>query len=133
MFHPVLAMLSAPPAVDLTHGWAGMAAVVVFILAYLLVMGEEKLQLRKSKPVIVAAGLIWMLVGFMYMRMGDSETAAAALRACAPTRCFLRARQGMRRPRHRHPREGGGLTRLTRAGAACCAGVDQEVCVRFQP
>ena len=81
MFHPVLAMLSAPPAVDLTHGWAGMAAVVVFILAYLLVMGEEKLQLRKSKPVIVAAGLIWMLVGFMYVRMGDSETAAAALRA----------------------------------------------------
>ena len=76
----MLAMLSAPPAVDLTRSWAGMAAVIVFILAYLLVMGEEKLQLRKSKPVIVAAGVIWMLVGFMYARMGDTETAAAALR-----------------------------------------------------
>lgn len=64
----------------MTRSWAGIAAVVVFILAYLLVMSEEKLHLRKSKPVIVAAGIIWMLVGFMYVRMGDTETAAAALR-----------------------------------------------------
>jgi Na+/H+ antiporter NhaD/arsenite permease-like protein len=73
-------MLSAPPAIDLTRSWAGITAVIVFILAYLLVMSEEKLQLRKSKPVIVAAGIIWMLIGFMYVRMGDSETAAEGLR-----------------------------------------------------
>ena len=80
MSAPLLAMLSATPAVDMTRSWAGIAAVVVFVLAYLLVMGEEKLHLRKSKPVIVAAGIIWMLVGFMYVRMGDQETAAEALR-----------------------------------------------------
>ena len=77
---PLLAMLSATPAVDMTRSWAGIAAVVVFILAYLMVMSEEKLHLRKSKPVIVAAGIIWMLVGFVYVRSGDQETAAAALR-----------------------------------------------------
>ena len=77
---PLLAMLSVTPTVDMTRSWAGIAAVVVFILAYFMVMSEEKLHLRKSKPVIVAAGIIWMLVGFVYVRAGDQETAAAALR-----------------------------------------------------
>lgn len=81
MTNPMLAMLSAAPAHDLTRSWTGIAAVIVFVLAYLLVMGEEKLHLRKSKPVVLAAGIIWMLVGFAYIRLGDKEAAATALRA----------------------------------------------------
>lgn len=81
MTHPMLAMLSAAPAHDLTRSWAGIAAVVVFVIAYLLVMGEEKLHLRKSKPVIVGAGIIWMLVGFAYVKLGNTTAAADALRA----------------------------------------------------
>lgn len=70
----------AGAVLDLTRHWAGFAGLVLFVLAYLLVMGEEKLHLRKSKPVMFAAGLIWMLVGFVYMQAGDSTTAAEALR-----------------------------------------------------
>ncbi|HEY0672908.1 MAG TPA: sodium:proton antiporter NhaD [Longimicrobiales bacterium] len=82
MTTPVLALMSAaPPVHDLTRHWAGIAAVIVFVAAYLLVMAEEKLQLRKSKPVIMAAGLIWMLVGVAYVARGETDAAAAALRA----------------------------------------------------
>jgi len=60
---------------DLTSNWAGLLAVAIFIGAYSLVILEENLHLRKSKPVIVAAGFIWMLVAFAYMAAGDTHTA----------------------------------------------------------
>ena len=66
--------------VSLTRHWAGYTALAIFILAYLAVVFEEKLHLRKSKPVIVAAGLIWMLIGIAYAAMGDSTTASSAIR-----------------------------------------------------
>lgn len=65
---------------DLTDTGYGLIALVIFIIAYALVIGEEFLHLRKSKPVIVAAGLIWFLVGLAYAMQGDTETAAAAVR-----------------------------------------------------
>ena len=43
----------------------GIAALVVFVLAYGLVIAEEFIHLRKSKPVIFAAGLIWICVGLL--------------------------------------------------------------------
>lgn len=45
---------------DLTGYWAATVSLVVFILAYILVIGEETIHLRKSKPVMVAAGVIWV-------------------------------------------------------------------------
>ena len=65
---------------DLTSTWFGIAAIIVFVLAYTLVVGEEFLHLRKSKPVIVAAGIIWVLVGLAYAGHGDTHTAANAIR-----------------------------------------------------
>ncbi len=53
---------------DLTHHWAGYTAIAVFILAYLLVMGEEFTHLRKSKPVLLAAGIIWVLIAWVYVQ-----------------------------------------------------------------
>jgi len=47
---------------DFTATWLGIASILIFILAYSLVIGEEFLHLRKSKPVMVAAGIIWVLV-----------------------------------------------------------------------
>jgi len=41
---------------DLTGNWAGFAALAIFALAYALVITEETIHLRKSKPVVVAAG-----------------------------------------------------------------------------
>lgn len=65
---------------DLTSTWFGITAILVFVIAYALVIGEEFLHLRKSKPVIVAAGIIWVLVGMAYAGHGDTETAGNAIR-----------------------------------------------------
>ena len=64
----------------LTQHWAGYTALAVFGAAYLFVVLEEKLHLRKSKPVILAAGLIWGLIALAYIGMGDSTSAATAIR-----------------------------------------------------
>ena len=65
---------------DLTGTWFGIISVIVFVLAYLTVMSEEFIHLRKSKPVIIAAGIIWTLVGIAYVMHGDTETAERAVR-----------------------------------------------------
>ena len=74
------ALFAATPVGDLTDTGFGIAALIIFIIAYTLVVSEEFLHLCKSKPVIVAAGLIWILVGIAYAVRGDSHTAAEALR-----------------------------------------------------
>ncbi len=76
---PGLAMAEAVAVPDLTGHWAGLTALVVFIITYALVIGEETIHLRKTKPVIVAAGIIWVLVAATYAALGDTHTAEAAL------------------------------------------------------
>ena len=61
--------------VDLTGSNLGYLAITIFVLAYIFVIAEEKLHLKKSKPVVVAAGLIWLLVGISYAAAGQSELA----------------------------------------------------------
>ncbi len=55
-------------------------AIVTFVVAYAIVISEEFFDLRKSKPVIVAAGIIWVLVAAVYTMHGDTKTAAELLR-----------------------------------------------------
>jgi Na+/H+ antiporter NhaD/arsenite permease-like protein len=62
-----------------TH-WVGPAIIVVFCAAYALVFAEEKLNLRKSKPVMVAASLIWILVALAFRHDGHSPEVAEKLR-----------------------------------------------------
>jgi Na+/H+ antiporter NhaD/arsenite permease-like protein len=69
-----------PQLLDLTTSAYGYLALLIFLLAYVFVVMEERLALRKSKPVIVAAGLIWVLVGLAYRQQGDQVTAGAELR-----------------------------------------------------
>ncbi|MGF1911319.1 sodium:proton antiporter NhaD [Vibrio kasasachensis] len=64
---------------DLTHSTVGYAALILFGLAYTLVMLEEYLQLRKSKPVLLAAGIIWAMVGYVYSQQGQIDVAKIAL------------------------------------------------------
>ena len=52
--------------IDLTTHWAGFSALLIFVVAYGFVMAEEFTHLRKSKPVVLAAGLIWGIVAFVY-------------------------------------------------------------------
>jgi NhaD family Na+/H+ antiporter len=63
---------------NLTTSWFGYAALAIFAASYLLVIFEEPLHLRKSKPVLVAAGLIWALIGFAYTAAGTPEAAKLA-------------------------------------------------------
>ncbi len=82
MAAPQLAMANsatlAPP--DLTLHWVGLLSLLIFILAYVLVVLEERLHLRKSVPVLIAAGVIWTLLGFAYAQIGDTETVSQTLR-----------------------------------------------------
>jgi NhaD family Na+/H+ antiporter len=64
--------------IDLTTSGVGYVAIAVFVLAYMLVMAEERLHLRKSKPVLVAAGIIWILIGWVYTNAGMSEASELA-------------------------------------------------------
>ncbi|MGH8583437.1 MAG: sodium:proton antiporter NhaD, partial [Gammaproteobacteria bacterium] len=64
----------------LTGSTLGIAALGIFVLAYGLVVSEEIIGLRKSKPVIVAAGVIWLLVAIAYADAGRAAEAAQAVR-----------------------------------------------------
>jgi len=64
---------------DLTADAFGIGALALFIIAYGLVIAEEFLHLRKSKPVMVAAGGIWVLVGIAYALHGGTDYAKSVL------------------------------------------------------
>ena len=65
----------------MTTSALGLLAVITFVVAYGLVISEEFSHLRKSKPVIVAAGVIWVMVAIAYHQHGDIHAAERALRA----------------------------------------------------
>lgn len=67
--------------IDLTQHRTGYTALVLFTLAYLLVMSEELTHMRKSKPVILAAGVIWGLIAWQYHTQGLTHAAETAFRA----------------------------------------------------
>jgi len=80
---PLFAFASTEAALemmDLTTHWAGILSLVIFVVAYSLVIGEEVLHMRKSKPVIVAAGLIWVLVSIAFIQAGDVDRAHIEIR-----------------------------------------------------
>jgi len=64
----------------LTDHWVGYTAVIIFVIAYAIVMAEEFTHLRKSKPVILAASILWLLVAIAYQNTPAAETVAPALR-----------------------------------------------------
>ncbi len=58
----------------------GIISLIIFVAAYSLVIMEEKLHLRKSKPVLLAAGIIWVLVALTFSHYGDTHTAHNAIK-----------------------------------------------------
>jgi Na+/H+ antiporter NhaD/arsenite permease-like protein len=52
--------------IDLTTSYIGILSLIIFALAYIAVMVEEFSHLRKSKPVIISAALIWGVIAFYY-------------------------------------------------------------------
>ena len=59
---------------NLTAHWVGFTAIGVFVLSYAFVIAEEFTHLRKSVPVILGAGIIWMLIATQYMNGMTHET-----------------------------------------------------------
>ncbi len=58
---------------DLTGTGFSITALILFVFAYALVIGEERIHLRKSKPVMVVAGIIWVLVAIAYAGIGQTD------------------------------------------------------------
>jgi len=78
---PSLTFASSDAAnLDLTSHWSGYLAVTLFVIAYAFVMLEEFTHFRKSKPVILVAGLIWGIIGWVYASRGIPHAAEEALR-----------------------------------------------------
>ncbi|MEW5837734.1 MAG: sodium:proton antiporter NhaD [Pseudomonadota bacterium] len=79
------AMASVAAGADLapmsltTSFWA-ILALGVFILAYALVIAEESIHLRKSKPMVIAAGVIWVLVALAFAGAGQPAAAGGMLK-----------------------------------------------------
>jgi len=80
LFSPLSLAADSQHAMDLTQHWVGYAAIAIFVLAYILVMFEEQLHLHKSKPVMAAAGLIWILIAGIYASQGFTHEAENAIR-----------------------------------------------------
>lgn len=66
---------------DLTHHWAGYFSLAVMVIAYIAAMFEESTHLRKSKPMLLAAGLIWFVIVLVYQEQGDDALAVAAFKS----------------------------------------------------
>ena len=66
---------SSSETLDLTGHTVGILSLIIFSLAYLLVMSEEITHLRKSKPVLLAAGIIWAMIAAVYASHGMPHAA----------------------------------------------------------
>src|SRR5262245_51632253 len=65
---------------DLAGSWVGFASLAVFAAAYARVISEEATNLRKSKPMVVAAGILWIMIGVVYSGLGLGHEAVVSFR-----------------------------------------------------
>ena len=65
---------------DLTAHWVGFTAILIFVVAYSLVIVEEFTHLRKSVPVMLAAGVIWAIIAAQYALGGFHDEAHEAVK-----------------------------------------------------
>jgi len=79
---PDLAFASENPGqpLNLTQHEVGFLALGLFGVAYALAMLEEVTELRKSKPMVLAASLIWILIAAVYVQKDMGSQAQEAFR-----------------------------------------------------
>lgn len=75
-----ISFASGGEVLDLTAHSVGYLALAIFAIAYLLVMTEEVTHLRKSKPVLLAAGVIWAMIAWIYAQNGMTHEVENAVR-----------------------------------------------------
>lgn len=78
--NPCFAAATSGSTMDLTGSAVGIIAIVIFVIAYTLVIFEEQLHLRKSKPILAAAGLIWVIIALSYSNHPDPHLVENAIR-----------------------------------------------------
>ena len=67
---------TSPQHLDLTHHWAGYFSLLAMVLAYVAAMLEEGTYLRKSKPMLLGASLVWFVIALTYRQHGVVQLAA---------------------------------------------------------
>ncbi len=58
---------------NLINTWAGQLSLVCFLLAYILVIFEEKIHMRKSKPVVLVGCIMWGIIGIYEAQHGGGH------------------------------------------------------------
>lgn len=76
-----IATEGAAKPLDLTQHWVGFAAIAIFFIAYAFAMFEESTMLRKSKPMVFAASVIWVLIAWVYVGQDMGEASREAFRS----------------------------------------------------
>lgn len=70
----MLTLFEGSSSIDLTGNQFGLVGLGIFVVAYALVVTEDLIHLRKSKPVILAAGLIWICTALAYSTVEGVES-----------------------------------------------------------
>jgi len=76
---PNSALAQGVGSLELVEDWVGIVSLILFGSAYVLVVFEEFTLVKKSKPVLLAAGLIWAVVGYEYATQNLIHAAEAAV------------------------------------------------------
>ena len=80
LFLPQLTFATTTSNHDLTATWYGYLCLLIFIIAYIVVIFEEKLHLKKSKPVMIAAGLIWITIAIAMKNSAYEDSVELSIR-----------------------------------------------------
>ncbi len=70
--------LPTPKTLDITHDVIGYLAISVTVLAYVTAMSEDVIALRKSKPMVLGAALVWFGICIYYAMHGQAKLAVTA-------------------------------------------------------
>lgn len=63
---------------NLTHHFVGFLSIIFTVLAYVTAMAEDVIDLRKSKPMVLGAAVIWFAICIYYTLNGQGKVAALA-------------------------------------------------------
>jgi Na+/H+ antiporter NhaD/arsenite permease-like protein len=63
---------------NLTHHFVGFLSIIFTVLAYVTAMAEDVIDLRKSKPMVLGAAVIWFAICIFYTLNGQGKVAALA-------------------------------------------------------
>tara|TARA_B100000686_G_C16804464_1_gene988921 strand:+ start:902 stop:2227 length:1326 start_codon:yes stop_codon:yes gene_type:complete len=59
---------------EMVESWVGYICIVIFVVAYSLVILEEKIHMRKSKPVILGGCVMWLFIGIYEVSHGGGHS-----------------------------------------------------------